>query len=579
MDLEHKLSQAQELLAIKTLMHYKTQCSAYSETHPVEPHTIQTLLDDIQDELSTPALRYLNATVVTEDEETTLNGGTLPASLEYIEHAYFRKATMRGFALNYTTQQYSRVLYGDNLQAAIDVLSAKYRLLRTTDLTADDISELVRTVRDGKKTLQSYIDVPTLLSVQHTIYSDFLHLRQSFDKYNSSFLYHEFDTTKPVPLMDFLTHVRDDISMSVLFTNQPKIVVSAPKNDHQLCSVRSSVEALYKEYVYFTESWKTTIGPKIVDIQTRPTEPLTAWVRKIGHYIVKQASLCIDDNIIDVFDSDFINIQHELQPNQHPRGYCKMIGDVAELTSMTSAPTPSYRLYVPIPFFVNKTPLPIVAITHHDVLIKIKLASFDECFHYNSSTQLVVQKPLHAALVLNYISLEESERNLFVQKKHDLLVETVECNQPRMVHPVPTDVRLYFSHPCKEIFWILQPDTTIASKQYHQYLVDGTSCLLRAKLKIMGIDRTAWHSAPYFESVIPAATHHSSPQGIGLYSFALNPEALQPSGMCPFDAIDEKHLCLHFTDSLALSDVIHVKVWSRSYNVLRVMGGQAALLY
>ena len=60
--------------------------------------------------------------------------------------------------------------------------------------------------------------------------------------------------------------------------------------------------------------------------------------------------------------------------------------------------------------------------------------------------------------------------------------------------------------------------------------------------------------------------------GIGVYSFALEPEEHQPSGTCNFSRIDNAQL-VQTTNGTA------TKVYAVNYNVLRIMSGMGGLAY
>jgi hypothetical protein len=70
---------------------------------------------------------------------------------------------------------------------------------------------------------------------------------------------------------------------------------------------------------------------------------------------------------------------------------------------------------------------------------------------------------------------------------------------------------------------------------------------------------------------------------IYVYSFALNPEELQPSGTCNFSRIDNATLVLsdyEYADigSDGVTSAV-LKVFAVNYNVLRIMSGMGGLAY
>ena len=62
---------------------------------------------------------------------------------------------------------------------------------------------------------------------------------------------------------------------------------------------------------------------------------------------------------------------------------------------------------------------------------------------------------------------------------------------------------------------------------------------------------------------------------INVYSFALEPEKIQPSGTCNFSAIDPPYL--NFSDKLGSKEPLNI--YAVNYNVLRIMSGMGGLAY
>lgn len=116
-------------------------------------------------------------------------------------------------------------------------------------------------------------------------------------------------------------------------------------------------------------------------------------------------------------------------------------------------------------------------------------------------------------------------------------------------------------------------------KNYNNYLVNKKTCLKSAKIKLQGSDYTSWQDAIYYETINPMTVHGSSPVGIGVYSFSLTPNFLQPTGSCPFDAIEDKYIRFILNNNSNEHEMYHIKIWSRCYNVLRITSGQVSVLY
>ena len=118
-------------------------------------------------------------------------------------------------------------------------------------------------------------------------------------------------------------------------------------------------------------------------------------------------------------------------------------------------------------------------------------------------------------------------------------------------------IRLNFNHPVKELAW------TAAN-------------LGKAKLQLNGHDRFAERDAEYFSKVQQFQHHTATADGVYVYSFALEPEKLQPSGTCNFSRIDNAELNVIASDSNTLSSA---EVFAVNYNVLRIKNGMGGLAY
>jgi hypothetical protein len=109
----------------------------------------------------------------------------------------------------------------------------------------------------------------------------------------------------------------------------------------------------------------------------------------------------------------------------------------------------------------------------------------------------------------------------------------------------------------------------------------GENPVVTAKLQLNGQDRFSEREGTYFDQVQPFQHHSRSPDtGINVYSFALQPEQHQPSGTCNFSRIDNATLQLVLSNATVEgTNTAKVRVYSRNYNVLRIMSGMGGLAY
>ena len=106
-------------------------------------------------------------------------------------------------------------------------------------------------------------------------------------------------------------------------------------------------------------------------------------------------------------------------------------------------------------------------------------------------------------------------------------------------------------------------------------------------LKLNGHERFEARDFRYF-SRVQIFDHHSGAggltqnagaatgkfsDGIGVYSFALNPEEHQPSGTCNFSRIDSAEIVG------SSSNCVATRIYAINYNVLRIISGRGNLAY
>jgi len=131
-------------------------------------------------------------------------------------------------------------------------------------------------------------------------------------------------------------------------------------------------------------------------------------------------------------------------------------------------------------------------------------------------------------------------------------------------------------------------DLTVWQHNNYGLLIDGTiNPVTNVELQLNGQPRQSKRSGTWFDTVEPFMHHNRSPpDGLNMYSFALNPEEHQPSCTCNFSRIDTAQLNLWFADfaNNKMADVFtdtdnKVLIFAINYNVLRIMSGMAGLAY
>ena len=244
-------------------------------------------------------------------------------------------------------------------------------------------------------------------------------------------------------------------------------------------------------------------------------------------------------------------------------------------------------------------------------------------------------KIVECFLCIDYIYLADNERNFFAKTEHEYLIEQVQLNTNKLYTrgPTKTDdgnvitcdvtedecevydvdcapiikqhkIDIDFKHSVKELIWVfVNGNNTIKTKTYegnewfnfgiNRYkncsdsnnfnsITDydeskNISPMEDATFYIEGKERMEKKEYQYFKLIQPYQRHTNVPiNWIYNYSFAFNPESIQPSGTCNFSRIDNSHFIFNISKYL-INPNLHM--FATNYNVLIIKNGLGGVMY
>ena len=199
-----------------------------------------------------------------------------------------------------------------------------------------------------------------------------------------------------------------------------------------------------------------------------------AWVSRIGHTLIDNVELEIGGTRIDKQYGNWLNIWYELARNwAHDRGYDIMIGNTADLTTLSSNHD-SAILYIPLKFFNNRNDglaIPLIALQYHEVKINFEFTQLMSCLNVNGNVaqQDFSGLSMSASLFVDYVYLDTEERKRFAQAQHEYLIEQVQFTGSESVSSQNPKFRLNFNHPCKALYWMIQLGRYTSGKPFLAY--------------------------------------------------------------------------------------------------------------
>lgn len=439
--------------------------------------------------------------------------------------------------------------------------------------------------------------------------------------------YNGFATIK-----DFIQYMMDHIiKLSVLGNIVPLFKKTIQATSDELINFYSTEKSNYIDLLNKINPYTQTFPYRVRGLAPTPIkystlediirnvynkEPVNfAWIKELGHYLIDTIEFLIDDEVIDRYSGEYMHILASLESTaSRIMGYAKMIGHVPELYTYNNTPKPSYRIFVPIAFtpckFVEAS-LPLLCLQHSQVSIRVKFKQLTDVAYWAPLTHFIKQPKLKCSMIADYIFLDHEERMRIAPLKHEILMEQIQYNGDVMVNlstEVDKIIRLCFTGMSKELFIVCQMDEYVngtlpnGEKQWNNYQVsvpknylmsDGsyiTETLVvdpieSMEIRFNGRQREALKDSIYY-ACAQKCEHHGANlyNGVHVYSFALYPENLQPSGAANAGKIGYIELYIKFNhEVIALvgksKKTMRIGVYNKSENMLRIMSGLGGLAF
>nr|URM62269.1 capsid [Mimivirus sp.] len=200
---------------------------------------------------------------------------------------------------------------------------------------------------------------------------------------------------------------------------------------------------------------------------------------------------------------------------------------------------------------------------------------------------------VNSFLYVDYIYLDNDERNMFIKTNHEYLIEQIQFNQEISVKNQNIKQKLNLNHPCKAHYWIVQMDSLTGPNTINDIFNFTTSPIRNsdstpigknptrsAKLILNGRDRFSIRNWRYFNYVQPLQHHFRSPEiGINTYSPSINPEDYQPSSTINMSKIDKAEMDIHLRNFATPENTAKIRSYTINYNILRVFLNMGSLVF
>lgn len=299
------------------------------------------------------------------------------------------------------------------------------------------------------------------------------------------------------------------------------------------------------------------------------------WCSNIGHNLIDLTWISFNDLKVQEFDSYWLDMWTSFTVDASKRvGYDNMIGEVHQLTTPSDS-LPAYTVNVPLPYFFTRDTgiaLPTAALPYNEMRIHFEFRDWRELLIFGGgvspsdlAANSVNPQLTNVQLWANYAVVSNEERVKMGKCPRDMVIEQVQRHGGRAFNPVQITVNanaaydIRFSHSIKALFWNVA-NTTVSfqasgnqAREWSNYTTGGaTSIIPSASVSINDIDgtdpiavssllyentyRLFEMGSDYFSLVQPYYFFTSIPvhTGYHVYSFALEPQAMDPSASTNF---------------------------------------------
>lgn len=209
-----------------------------------------------------------------------------------------------------------------------------------------------------------------------------------------------------------------------------------------------------------------------------------AFIENLGYHIIDFYELSIGNLIVDKHYSDWLSIWHKLNNNFFKNeSLNKMIGNLNNFTNL-SKDDKKIDIIVPIILYFNKNvdlSFPIFSI-EEEIEMKFKFKSQYLCVNKENGLNNLNLEITNLELSVNYIYLDNNERNNFINKSHEYLIDQIQHNNPDLIdyQILNHSIDLDYKNPCKSLFFV--PKIT---KYYEGNTFFGTDIITATKRFIL----------------------------------------------------------------------------------------------
>ena len=186
-----------------------------------------------------------------------------------------------------------------------------------------------------------------------------------------------------------------------------------------------------------------------------------------------------------------------------------------------------------------------------------------------------------AYFLIDYIYLDKEERERFYKTKHDYVIEQLFYSGNRYLQNLNNKCNFNIINPAKFFVFMGQVPYMGNINNWFNYVLQDKELINTISIDLNATAATAPREMEYYTKLQPFLflPRTNKTNGIGFYTFSIYPTHLQPSGSCNLSNFNEITVNIKFNNIDSNYNNYIFKLYSITYNILRIDKGMAGLLF
>jgi hypothetical protein len=197
-------------------------------------------------------------------------------------------------------------------------------------------------------------------------------------------------------------------------------------------------------------------------------------------------------------------------------------------------------------------------------------------------------------LLINYITLSSSERKKIMNTHHEKVIEQISYINEQYISSSNKIISINSNNLTKMISWVSQYEYIKNNNDHYNYtnnchytydkcndnaIIENNSIIINESMLFEYKDRISEREYKYFNYIQQYQHDMKYVEGLNIYSYALFPKNIIPSGSVNLTKINNLSIKFNFDKDVSIKNKIVLRIYLLKYNILIIKNGICYLKY